>query len=750
MNLKERLTSTDKLLRSIRSGEALSSQGQQEPVQVSQGSIWTRPISFRNIFSGLKPRAKTQAAVPTTKNAASIPASAAPASAAAPVSAPAAHGPASAPRPVPAAPADAPGDSAIPGDIASRLLAAPMPGSAQSKPQPSSATPFWARQIRFGGSGKTHCIGISVSGPSLCLAVVRQSSGSLEAARRFPMEEDQAPGEKGFPEFLNACLEALGYSRASADLWAVLRSSDLDLNVLTVPKLSGAKLDAAAYWTLQKEKKFAEAEYALDYLVFGPAADSKEHRLDLLTCLARRSDVERLRDAFRDAGRPLTGVTAIPNALLALYRRPGAPTGYAMAANIHVEPDFSAIGLYAKDRLLFSRLIRSGAGSMAETLAEHFQAQARAKPSALADLELPLPGGAEQPAPEPAAQPHALNVAQAHELMRHVLLGAPRPDFVAPGHLLSPQEILEVLSPAIERLARQVERTLEYYATSQQGRCDALHLSGEIFGCPAIAQALAGQLGFAPVVFDAAAMLQGAGQAQASSADGLALTPAIAAALARADKGVNLIANYKVRTAHEAKRLVTRSIILGLAGIMVLIGGWGVVLERGNAVKQSELAVLKARAAALGPMADEATLKLAVERYSQRQVALGKASTRLLASASLDDIAQRAPENIRLLALNVEYPVEQVAQPGGPPQPGATPQPGKAKTGAEAALSKGTLLVEGVVVGERSGFDATLSRFIINLQASPMFQMPVVNESGLKELGSGEQVLHFVMHVGIR
>ncbi|MHC1752981.1 hypothetical protein [Humidesulfovibrio sp.] len=747
MNLKERLTSTEKLLRSIRSGEALSSQAQQEPARAPEGSIWTRPISFGNIFSGLRRRTATQAAAPTTQNAAPAPTSAAPAPAAAPVSAPAAPGspPPAAVAPAAAAPAEGTGSDSL----WTRPLTLPVgPGRAKTQ---AAAKPFWTRQIHFGGNGKTHSIGISVSGPSLCLAVVRQASGSLEAARRFPMEAEQAPGEKGFPAFLNACLEALGHARTSADLWAVLRSSDLDLNVLAVPKLSGAKLDAAAYWTLQKEKKFAEAEYALDYLVFGPTAESKEPRLDILTCLARRSDVERLRDAFRDAGHPLTGVTAIPNALLALYRRPGAPTGHAMAANIHVEPDFSAIGLYTKDRLLFSRFIRSGAGSMAETLAEHFQAQAqaRSKPAALADLELPLPGGAEQRETEPAARPQALDAAQAHELMRHVLLGAPRPAFATPEQLLSPEEMLEVLSPAIERLARQVERTLEYYATSQQGRCDALHLSGEIFGCPAIAQALAGQLGFPPVVFDAAAMLQ-ATPAQVPPADSLTLTPAIAAALAKADKGVNLIANYKVRTAQEAKRLVTRSIILGLAGVMVLIGAAGVVLEQANAVKQRELAGLRARAATLGPMADEATLKLTVERYRLRQEALRKASARLLASASLADIARRAPENIRLLALNVEYPVEQQAKPGAPPQPGGQAQPGKAKPGAEPAAPQGTLLLEGVVVGERAGFDAALSRFVINLQASPMFQMPVVNESGLKELGTGEQVLHFVMHVGVK
>ena len=479
VNLKERLTSTEKLLRSIRSGEALSSQTQQEPAQAPQGSIWTRPLSLGNVFSGIARRAKAPAAAPQMQNAAPAPASATAAPVPAQETLPARS-------PAPQVEPHSQGEAA--GSLWTRPLSLPGLGSGQGKqdkvPQ-AAAKPFWARQIRLGGSGKTHCIGISVSGPNLCVAVVRQASGSLEAARRFSMEPEQAPGEKGFAAFFDACLETLGYARVSADLWAVLRSSDLDLNVLTVPKLSGAKLDAAAYWTLQKEKKFAEAEYALDYLVFGPTADSKESRLDVLTCLARRSDVERLRDAFRDAGRPLTGVTAIPNALLALYRRPGAPTGHALAANIHVEPDFSAIGLYAKDRLLFSRFIRSGAGSMAETLAEHFQAQARPKPAAQADLELPLPGAGEQGAPEPAALPQTLDAAQAHELMRHVLLDAPRPAFAAPEHLLSPEEMLEVLSPAIERLARQVERTLEYYATSQQGRCDALHLSGEIFGCPA-------------------------------------------------------------------------------------------------------------------------------------------------------------------------------------------------------------------------------------------------------------------------
>jgi Tfp pilus assembly PilM family ATPase len=700
VNLKERLTSTEKLLRSIRSGEMPASQPQTSQAATGKGSIWTRHVSVGELFTGLVRRAKT------------------------------------APQPHASVPTEAPAASAQDSLLAGGFTLT-APHAAQAAP------PFWQRQIRFGRAGKPFSIGVSVSGPSLCLAVVKHSNGALAAARRFPMEQNQAPGEKGFAAFLNQCLNALGFAAASADLWAVLRSSDLDLNVLSVPKLSGSKLDAAVYWTLQKDKKFADAEYVLDYLPLGPTAEAKEPRLDVLTCLARRADVERMQAAFVEAGRPLTGITAIPNAFLALYRQPGAPSGHALAANIHVEPDFSAIGLYAKDRLFFSRFIRSGAGSMAEALAEYFQDLAKPNIDPLDGLELPLPGVRETDEAASHEPPQPLDSAQSQELLRHVLLGATRPDFIREEHLLAPEEMVRIITPAIERLARQVERTLEYFASSQQANCDALHLSGEIFGSPAIAQALAGQLGFPPVAFDPVATLR-AGAEHAAAQDRMALAPALAAALSQPDKGINLMANYKVRTAQEAKSVVTRSIILGLAGLMMLMGAAGVVLERGNTAKRKDLETLKAQSAALGPLADESTLKLTVEQYKLRQDALRLASTRLLAPAALADITRRAPANIRILTLTADYPAPEETKPGAPPLPG------QAQAQAQPQGGQGAIVIEGVVMGERAGFDSALSRFIIDLQGSPMFQMPVVNESGLKELGEGGQVLYFVMHLGVK
>lgn len=749
MNFKERLTSTEKLLRSIRSGEAsppVSAKAEAPPPRT--GSVWTRPITVRDLFSGLARRASaTKAAPPPAPPAQGGPAQAAPAQSAAKEQSPRA----------PAARAAAPNaESLAPPGAASGPTPAQHPPEAAAPAAPAvgaalagnSPRPFWSRQLRLRG-GKAYGVGVSVCGGSLCLAAVRRPGGAVVAARRLPMGPDQAPGEKGFALLLRSGLEALGVPPSGADIWAVLRSSDQDLNMLAVPRLSGAKLDAAVYWTLQKEKKFAEADYALDYLPLGPAQG--DARLEVLTCLARKADVDRLREAFEEAGLPLAGVTAIPNAFMALYRAPGAPAGGQLAANIHVEPDFSAIGLYAKDRLVFSRFIRSGAGSMAEALVEHFQALARPRPAPQDDLELPLPGAAPsagagpQGAAAPAEPPRAIDAEEALELLRHVLLGAARPAWAGPEHLLSPEAMLQAVNPAIERLARQVERTLEYYATSQQARCDALHLSGEIFVCPAVAQALAAQLGFQPQGFDAAAIL-GADAGAIPAAERMTLAPALAAALAQPGRGINLAANYKVRTAQEAKNLVTRAIVMGLAAVMLFIGGAGFLLERANAARRAEIEDIKVRSAALGPLADDAVLSQRVAMFKLRQEALRTADQRLLALAAVAELSQRLPEGVRLLALSVDYP----AQAGGAAAKAPAQQSAQPSAAAGQGPAQGSLAMEGMVLGGQERFDATLSRFVIGLQGSPMLHMPVVKESGLRELGSGETVLHFVIHVGVR
>ncbi len=643
-------------------------------------------------------------------------------------------------------------------------------GGARSRGPQGGRQPFWNMPLGRGSSGLS--VGVSMSSEHLSVAVVRRGDASIQGTLRLPCGPDQAPGEPGFPAFLRQGVErALGRSAEGVDIWAVLRSHDVDLTVVSVPRLSGDKLDAAVFWTLQKEKKFSEDEYALDYLVMGPSASAPEKggdkaepgaakkdpgaRLDVLTCLARKADVDALKAVFRQAGLPLTGVTLTPAALLNLYRLPGAPGPFTLAANIHVEGDFSAIGLYKADRLVFSRYIRSGAKGMADDLVEYFRALAKPNPSDIhdIDLELPLPGApggtGGPPAAASPAPPQALERAQAEALIRHALLGGPEPEGLAPEHRLDPGQVLHIVAPALERMARQVERTLEYYAGSQQQRCDALHFSGEIFASQQVLQALAGQLGYPPLGFDAPGIVRRGAEAVRPE-DRMGLAPALAAALSPPDKGINLVSNYRRRAALARKVLVNRAILVGLAGIMLLIAGASLFLELGNRAKRQELDQAKAALAALGPVIEDSALNAALAQFKLRQESLRAASGRLAAPAVLAEMARRTPENVKLMSLNLEL----VAQPGQPAQsgqPGSPPAPPAVQPGqpTQPGQRQAVLTLEGIVTGDKSGFDTGLARFVMELQASPLLSQPVVHQTSLRELPGEGQVLFFVLHTGV-
>ena len=60
------------------------------------------------------------------------------------------------------------------------------------------------------------------------------------------------------------------------------------------------------------------------------------------------------------------------------------------------------------------------------------------------------------------------------------------------------------------------------------------------------------------------------------------------------------------------------------------------------------------------------------------------------------------------------------------------------------------MTLEGIVLGNKAELEPTLSRFVIELQASPLFSMPVVHQTSLKNLGTEGQVLHFILHMGVR
>jgi hypothetical protein len=141
----------------------------------------------------------------------------------------------------------------------------------------------------------------------------------------------------------------------------------------------------------------------------------------------------------------------------------------------------------------------------------------------------------------------------------------------------------------------------------------------------------------------------------------------------------------------------------------------------------------------MGPVIDEGTLTRSVAQFAARQESLRQAAARFTAPIVLAELTRRAPANIRFLTLTIDMGVP-------PAAPGAPPPPGQPK----AVQPSDLVTLEGVVLGGKADLEPALSRFVIELQASPLFNMPVVHQTSLKDLGAEGQVLHFVMHMGVQ
>ncbi|NCU21653.1 hypothetical protein EOM89_13295 [Candidatus Falkowbacteria bacterium] len=223
------------------------------------------------------------------------------------------------------------------------------------------------------------------------------------------------------------------------------------------------------------------------------------------------------------------------------------------------------------------------------------------------------------------------------------------------------------------------------------------------------------------------------------------LAPTVAAALSPPDRGINLLTTYKARTIKEAKRKATQGLLLGLAAVLMIIGAAGLFLERANKVRRTALSAERAKLAALGPLPDEKTLMLRLAQFKTQQEGLRQVATRYAMPVILSELSRRIPDNVRLLSITADLAQPEAKDAKGKPQASKPP----AKAGA-APQSDENLALEGIVIGDREQFDATLARFVIELQASPLFSLPLVNQTELRELDSNGQALYFTLRMGVK
>lgn len=570
------------------------------------------------------------------------------------------------------------------------------------------------RRSRFslglGGLRRGAVLGVDLREDSL--ALVKMSRGDsprvLDAAR-MPYPPGLTPDSPDFPQFLGGCLSRMNGGLAQAEIWALIRGSDFDLIPVLIPKVPPRRVEESAYWKLQKERKFSDEDSVLDLRVQGPVSDKGVDKIEVLACLARREDVDAVARLFSRAGVQLAGMTAIPGVQLnALRRSTDASDG--IAAILHMDAGFSCITISEGRKLLFCRTIKSGANSMAEALME-----------SMTD----------------AVQVQSLDLAAARRLVSAKLLGQECAD-ASSG--TDPEAVFQVVEPALGRLARQVERTLDYFFANFGQRVDRLVFSGELFACAQVRNFMAGQLGLREETFDP--LLHRGDLARwglAEEPDRLDM--ALAGALAMSDDAftLNLHRNYRGRAEARRRARLNDMVAAAAALLIVLVGGLYFVEQAQVRGREAELRRMEQTLARFQPPLEApALLKLAGEVGVLRRD-LKDAGERLETLAVLAELSTILPPNVKVLNLTLDFGKAAAPAPAGQPAQGA----------AAKSASTRLMVVDAMILGDPGEFDTTLSRFLIELDASPLFGAPVIHSNSVQDFVPEGKVMHVVLHIGL-
>lgn len=536
--------------------------------------------------------------------------------------------------------------------------------------------------------------------------VSRDSRNRTVAAHRVHIPDGTKPGSDKFIDLLQSAVTRMAGRDGNTEIWSLIRSADVDVGPVLIPKVSTNKIADTVYWTIKKDKKFDEKDYVFDIRPHGVVKDEGVAKIEVLTGTVRRESIDRLQGWFAQAGFELAGITTVPNAFQNAYATGNAPEENGLVAQIHVDAGFSTITILHGERILFSRSIKSGLDSMAEDFARHVQES----------------GGATAP-----------SIAEARRLLTARFQGL-QPESGAPGAGIPDEEVFEIVTPPLQRLTRQVDRTLEYYFNNFKQRCDVLHLSGDLFINERVAEYMSAQLGLPTRTLRL--LGESARMEDSDPNDRIVFNSATALALSDPNRTINLLVNHAKRASNLMwQRLNNGVAVAGLILALVVGGlfGWQKMEENS---KTARLKKLTDQYAAIEPKVTEVKLAKIASAIVKDHKQLKELCKRYCTLAILGELTRLTPETVRFLSVSIDR-----GQGAGP----------LLTTGDDPAQAKptvpGVVVLDGLVLQSPEDFNTVLSKFLISLEASPIFDRFQILSSEVTELSTEGEVLHFVLHV---
>jgi Tfp pilus assembly PilM family ATPase len=558
---------------------------------------------------------------------------------------------------------------------------------------------------------KRYTVGIDISEEFIGLAkTINASDGRPVLVDQKIIKHSQlaSKGSIEFKSLLKSHLIAFCGSIADCNIWAMISANDVNVHHFKIPRVPRKQLENVIYWTAKKENPIDEKEFVFDFEMQGEIIDQGINKYSVMVYTVPIAEVNKVKSFFTEMGIALAGITITPFAIQNMFRTKWMKVSEGTFASLFIGNDFSRIDIYNKENLVMTRSIKTGISSIIEEIGE-----------AIGERTGKANVGRDQ--------------------ARKILFSLIDPDTgklkqADIGFDLKEEDKFEMIIPTLERLARQIERTLEHYASAAGAqRVEKLFVSLAMNIYNPILNYISDQVGTKVEYFDPFGHQSAYVAAQSLTlSERVALVPVLGLSFSNNIRTPNAIYNFREKSREISIKRMNRGIFASFAAALIICFAVMIyqVMEAKN--QSMHLKTLNRELSLYDPLLSTEKISALMEEVKAKKQISRQYAQRHLGVATIGEIIVLTPDNIHLISLKINTG-------NNPPKE----NPDKA-----AKEINEDVILEGVVSGDRNTLDSFLTQYVMKLENSPILRQVSVQKSNVMTIKKVE-VLYFILSAKI-
>jgi len=596
----------------------------------------------------------------------------------------------------------------------------------QTRSKGPSASFFSLRKIF--SFQKAIIIGADIGSDELKLLKVRQISDQKPEVldyRIIPLESHIFSDKRQLSNMLHTEMKRFcGASKKNVRIWSVISTSGFQPRYLRIPKVSKKQTPDAVYWAYKKNTSFEEKGMIFDFQVLGDITENGVRKTEVIAYAVSEEEVEQVRSLFSKSAFPLKGISAYPFFFQNLFRTQCAHTASHHMCNLYLGKTGSRIDIFSpKGYLILSRSIKAGMDSMIEAIKDHPDAKPASFAHAPDIYNLNLYEIADKKAVSSTDQAEQIFFS----LFGNTALREKR-------GLLSEADIFQMILPALKRLTRQLEITIEHYASNFYHKpVERLYISGEIGTSSRFTDYIGSRLKIPTAAIDPFDMEISVFRPPhparrvppEKKSERLAFAPAAGMSLSDDSVTPNFIFTHKAKQKFARIRRIQQ--IIYACFFLIAMGCVGIYYHQGYLAseKRATLAQLRQEMRQYTPRVNQNLILQKVSKIKRAKKKLKAYGKKYLSVAAISELSVLTPSGIRLTHMTLS--LGKLDKAGG--------------EGGEELVSR-TVALKGIILGEPMALESTLAGYLAGLKKSPLFNNPAIKNSVIA-LFQDQKVLRF-------